>query len=799
MTAPHQIYSINGVALSTLGVTDAYVTSESDEFAVSAQYEERSGQPAVYTSTTLPAHEVVAVIACPTFAVSQEVVRLFDWPENDRDQTLVVYVGDPSALILAQASVTVSSPIMAHGSVTVRLNLSDPVWRVLTTSTASHTTTHDTFDEGMAVPVRGQARVSPVVRIKGTALRTTFSTVRGWRFRKQRTVEHSGDETLWRYPLKLSIGATDALVSGSKALASGNDFRVWIDGEDVARQLIDWNTGASSVWVLMNGWKPDTPKTIDFVYGNASAGAPSTFAYPDLPANYLTDSTNAIWVYLTDETVGNAGFGLWWLSAGAGSPKADTDVPAAWRPWLMHENRDDILQRRRSFYTATGTKYHAILDAERWKEGATRYQTKGISDGVHIHHPLGMTQWRGDLRYENEAVASGGSVAVGKAVIRTRRSSADPWTTVFEKSDVQATEVTVATTDYAFAFPYPKHCYLGVVPNPAVAGEDDDQEIPQDARKSAFIRLRAKTTWRLSIDDSLLDLGSLSAEADIWDAYGNIAWNRVRNEYPYTKLAIGGNGDSGRLAMPLNNYLVLDAERRSAEEWDSTLTTKVRDVAYAVAPTKVVQYGGTTIELPTSDWFPTRPRRVVDRTAANLAFPSGITGWTEQFQHASAVVDWSASADDSDGDGGAAKGEVTANTVNNDIIVRFEATTAAARFDVVPGQKIVIVGDVRTTHLDLVPVVGAIYYTAAGAVVTSVYDTIATPPAVNTYFTKFLLDTVPATVAYLRPIVAIYSDASGVTGSCRFDNIHVDENALSVDSLDVGATVRVDWVEGMYG
>ncbi len=672
-------------------------------------------------------------------------------------------------------------------------------WRKPTTSTASHTTTHDTYDEGMAVPVRGQARITPVVRIKGTAARTAKSTVRGWQYRKQRTITNNGDETLWRYPLRLTLGATDALVSGGKALASGNDFRVWIDGVDSPRTLIDWNTASSAVWILVNGLKAGGSKTIDFVYGNASAGSPPTFAYPDIPAIDLATSTNAVWIYLTDETAGNAGLGLWWLSSGTGSPKADTDVPAAWRPWLMHENRDDVLQRRRSFYTATGTKYHAILDAERWKEGATRYQTKGTADGVAIHHPLGMSKWRGDLRYENEAAASGGSVAVGKAVIRTRRSSGDPWVEVFSKNDVQATEVTVATADYTFAAPYPKHCYIGVVPNPAVAGEDDDQEIPQDARKSAFIRLRSKTTWRIEVDDSLLDLGSLSSEVNVWDAYGLVAWNRVRDEYPYFKLAIGGNGDSGRLAMPLNNYLVLDGELRSAEEWDSTLAAKVRDVAYAVQPYKVAQYGATTIDLPTSDWFPTRPRRVVDRTAANLTFASGITGWTEQFEHASATIAWAPSAVASDGDSAAVSGTVSANTVTGAIIGRFTTTTAAGKFPVVPGQKVVVVGDVRTTDLDLVPRLALIYYDANDAIVTTVYDTLVVPPAVDTYYTKFLLDTVPSTVTYARPTLAIWSVASGNTGAVRFDNIHVDENALSIDSLDTGAVVEVEWTEGCYG
>lgn len=671
-------------------------------------------------------------------------------------------------------------------------------WRKPTSSTANHITTHDSFDEGMAVPVRGQARVSPIVRIRGTAVRVESNTARGWRYRKQRTIEHSGDETLWRYPLKVSIGNTATLVSGSKALASGNDFRVWINGVDVPRYLIDWNDTASTVWILIDGWAPNTPLTLDFVYGNPNAGSPPAFSYPELAAFSFDNSTNAIWVYLTDETVGNAGLGLWWLSAGTGSPKADTDVPGAWRPWLMHENRDDVLQRRRSYYTASGTKWHAILDAERWKEGATRYQQKGIADGVAIHHPLGMTQLRCDLRYENEAAASGGSVAVGKAVIRTRRSAGEAWAEVFSKSDVQATEVTVATADYAFTSPYPKHCYVGVVPNPAVVGDDDD-EIPQDARKTSFIRLRSKTTWRLSIDDSLLDLGSLSAEEEIWDSYGLVAWNRVRNEYPYTKLAIGGNGGSGRLAMPLDNWLVLDPTRRAAEEWDSTLATKIRNVAYVVRASKVDQVAGVAIDFPTSDWFPTRPRRVMDRDDANLTFAGGITGWTEQFEHASATIAWTATADDSDGDGGGAKATVSANTVTGDIIGRFVTTTDAGKFAVVPGQKIVVVGDVHTDHLDLIPLIGVIYYTAADAIVIAAYDTVATLPATGTYYTRFLLDTVPSTVAYLRPVLAVYSDASGAIDDVRFDNIHVDENALSVDSFDVGVELEIEWTSGWYG
>lgn len=701
--------------------------------------------------------------------------------------------GTPETEVSVDAVVLPNFRWAGTATVLVDFLVVQDAWRALESESVSHTTTHDTFDESMGVPVRGAARVSPIVRIRGTQARTTKTSARGWQYYKTRTVTNNGDETLRNYPWAINVGDTSALVGAGKALASGNDFRVWTDEGEVARTLDDWNTASSVAWVLLDGLAPGASRTFYFVYGNASAGTPDTLTYPDLPAFDVTISSNGTWAYLTDELSANAGLGLWWLSAGTGAPKADTDVPGAWRPWKQFDNRDDAIQRRRSTYTASGTKQHAILDAERWREGSTGYQFRGLADGVAIHHPLGITSLRCDLRYENEAIAAGGSVAAGKAVIQYRRSAADEWATIYEKSDVQATEVTVATATYSFSSPYPKHVYLGVLPN-------DEEEIPQEALKTAFIRLRSKTTWELNVDSSVIDAGTLSGETNGWDAYGQLNWNFGRGEYPYVQFSFGGRDDSGRLIMPTNNWLVLDAERRSAEEWDSTLTTKVRDVAGAVVAYKVDQVGSETVLFPTSDWFPTRPRRAVDIAAANLSFASGITGWTEAFNHANATVDWTTSTVAADGDSAAAKATVSANTASGpQIIDRFVNTDADGKFTVVPGQRILIQGNVHTTNVDLVPVIGLTWYDASDVAISNAYDDFTPLPAINTYYGKRMTDTAPTTAAYCRAVCAVYSTASGETGDLRFDALFVDDNIVDVSFLDVGTEVEVEWIEGWYG
>jgi Fe-S cluster assembly scaffold protein SufB len=63
----------------------------------------------------------------------------------------------------------------------------------------------------------------------------------------------------------------NALVSGSKAQADGDDVRFWLDGVEQPRTLVTWNTSASYAWIIVPLLLPGETITYDMVYGNPSA------------------------------------------------------------------------------------------------------------------------------------------------------------------------------------------------------------------------------------------------------------------------------------------------------------------------------------------------------------------------------------------------------------------------------------------------------------------------------------------------------------------------------------------------
>jgi len=74
--------------------------------------------------------------------------------------------------------------------------------------------------------------------------------------------------------INFGLGDTRAIVSGGKALSSGNDVRVWAYGKELHRDIINWNTRQSQLWVTIDEIPAGEAYSISVVYGNPNAGAP---------------------------------------------------------------------------------------------------------------------------------------------------------------------------------------------------------------------------------------------------------------------------------------------------------------------------------------------------------------------------------------------------------------------------------------------------------------------------------------------------------------------------------------------
>ena len=172
----------------------------------------------------------------------------------------------------------------------VRFTSADPLWRKETETTVLPSAplqqvvgTHS----AVSLPNAGQAAIHPVYRVDwdGTQRGVGTGTVSlGWRFRWTLTVTNNRPNTVDRWPYWIDLGNTATLIAAGKALATGNDLRVLYQGRQLARQVVAWNEVQSYALVLLPRMEAGQVIKLDIVYGNSVAGAPKTFAYPDVAA-----------------------------------------------------------------------------------------------------------------------------------------------------------------------------------------------------------------------------------------------------------------------------------------------------------------------------------------------------------------------------------------------------------------------------------------------------------------------------------------------------------------------------------
>lgn len=222
----------------------------------------------------------------PTFTIETTILTLMgtlDF-ENPNDRVLVGQLNDGT---LVQCMAAVGSYTNRPGdrkSLLVTFFAADPTWRTIAATLTDQTGSSSPFS--VAVTNAGQAITRPVYQGRWTVQRVTKTSTLGWQYRKQITLTNTLGQTIPPFPYLLNLGNTASLVTGSKALSSGNDLRILRDGEDLTRELVGWNETQTLCWVALPGMDIGEVLTLDMIYGNASAGSPPTWDSndPDRPA-----------------------------------------------------------------------------------------------------------------------------------------------------------------------------------------------------------------------------------------------------------------------------------------------------------------------------------------------------------------------------------------------------------------------------------------------------------------------------------------------------------------------------------
>jgi hypothetical protein len=368
----------------------------------------------------------------------------------------------------------------------------------------------DGLRQSVLFDVQGEWPTNPTIRVMATAQRATPTATVGWKYRRRVTVSNAGSDPIQNYPFAIDLGLTNGLVSGGKALSSGNDLRVVYQGKEIARNLTDWNSASftSLVWVtipyLAGG---GASITYDVLYGNANAGTPPTLTPGlDKPAFDIATaganrSSNAKWVYLVDRTVANAGLGGWYLDSGTAQPNVKFNVPGAWQLATTLVGNDDRSQQAYSTYVATGTKYQGRFEARRAKAGSVVITEHNGADGVGLRNPVGISSVRCDLRFLNMAQGDTDTTPIGEVIILTRNNPGENFGAIYSNAALTDPEATIATATYTPASAV-KEVYFAVWPNPGA--NDKKLSIDPKARNDRYVNASWYTTLEVNIAPGVL-------------------------------------------------------------------------------------------------------------------------------------------------------------------------------------------------------------------------------------------------------------------------------------------------------
>lgn len=406
------LIAIDDFVLSDVGIPPAMVTNQSAHLGFGV--DRRSGVSAsvFFSSRAEPATWHV-LLQCPDVVARNALIAVLAAPRHEQVRLLAQREPYGEDLVTTEAAIT---SVKAHGSsdtLEVTFDSNDSVWFAEDVKTVEKLFTSP-LDQAIYVPVDGNVPTNAVIRITPTQARATPTADVGWKYRRRFALTNGGDEPLYRYGVLIPLGNTAALVSASKALASGDDLRVWLHGLEQSRTLVDWNTSDGGVWVIVPALPPGESLTYDIVYGNTAATDASALElrYPDAPAFDMVRSTNYAQVYPTETDIANAGLGLWVLDSPLEGGSADFGVPGAWQPALTFENPNntDSYVHPRAERVGEGSSewYQARLLAARWRgpgfESFNAYAGSDPFDGVTIHNPFGVRAVAAQgLRWRNDA------------------------------------------------------------------------------------------------------------------------------------------------------------------------------------------------------------------------------------------------------------------------------------------------------------------------------------------------------------------------------------------------------------
>lgn len=259
-------------------VTGIVAQEGSDDASAEPQYLTRPGAPSTFVQSILPATTFTVLFKTPDASDRATMLRVLDYPHTSEERTLRAYLGDPDAPTLCELPVAVDAIIQEAGDLRVAFRAGSAVWLAVEPTVLSDL--HAASFSGNGAHVlenNGHVRAPATLKLSWTVQRSTFDPDYGWRYRRQIAIENDSDENWEDQPIPVDLADTAAWVTAGDALSSGNDVRVWFEGRDLARTLVNFNTKRTLVWFLVT-IPAGASNTYDVMYGNPDADTPDTLS-----------------------------------------------------------------------------------------------------------------------------------------------------------------------------------------------------------------------------------------------------------------------------------------------------------------------------------------------------------------------------------------------------------------------------------------------------------------------------------------------------------------------------------------
>jgi hypothetical protein len=288
-----RLVSFDGVTFTTLGLTQPGFDNPASPGPQRGQgeYPRIGANPAVGAVET--GTQVLTATFTPATGQSTEttLLKLFAVlnPDNPEPRTLVAELEDGTDIeTQAQPGNWRYTNV---NTAAVDFTITTPGWYAqadtsLTTTTYS---ANGSFVNGNT----GYRDMLPMLTIGGISRVSTKTADYGYARRIPLTITNNGTEPLINYPYQLGPLNSGTLVATSLSLASGDDFRVFVDGREWPRTLVGWNTERSFIWVVIPWLAPGQSLTVYLVMENASAGTPPTLSFTSTPMRPAIDLTGS--------------------------------------------------------------------------------------------------------------------------------------------------------------------------------------------------------------------------------------------------------------------------------------------------------------------------------------------------------------------------------------------------------------------------------------------------------------------------------------------------------------------------